>query len=137
MSAALCVLSFVASAQGEPATAVVGSVPASGTAIVKELAPGELKTMMGSNPVFIFDCNEPDTFSEAHVPGAMLTVYDEVTTDKLPPDRNATLVFYCYSPQCPAGAMAAHTAITLGFAQVYCMPAGITGWQDAGLKTDP
>ena len=110
---------------------------AAGQPVAKELAPPQLAGMIGSPSVFVYDCNEVETYSEAHVPGAVLLVFDQVTLDKLPPDRNAKLVFYCYSPQCPAGAMAASTAMSLGFVDVYCMIEGITGWQEAGLPTEP
>ena len=93
--------------------------------------------MMAKNTVFVYDCNEPETFAEAHVPGAIPTVYDEVAAAKLPADHDAAVIFYCYSPECPAAATATRTAMKLGFTNVYCMIAGITGWQDAGLKTEP
>ena len=110
---------------------------ASPKAVVKEMAPEQLQKMLTSPAVTVYDCNEPDMHAEAHVPGAKPMVYDEVTADKLPHDLNATIVFYCYSPECPAAATAARTAMGLGFTDVYCMTAGIIGWQDAGLKTEP
>ncbi len=104
---------------------------------VKELAPAQLSAMLGTPDLYIFDCNEPDMFAEAHVPGAKLIVYDAVSVETLPADHGATLVFYCYSPECPAGTTAARTAISLGFMDVHSMTAGIIGWQDAGLPTQP
>ncbi len=126
---------FVSYAQQENSTAppaVEPIVPA-----VIDLSPAEVAAMLGQPNVFIYDCNEADMHAEARVPGAKLTVYDEVTAAILPADRSAMLVFYCYSPECPAGAMAAQTALTLGYANVFCMSAGIVGWQDAGLGTEP
>ena len=116
-----------------------GQTPASeqGSAAVKELAPARLAEMIKAPSIFVYDGNEEDMYAEAHVPGAKLMVYDQVTADKLPSDHGATLVFYCYSPECPAGASAAHTAVLLGFTDVHCMIAGITGWQDAGFPTEP
>ena len=108
-----------------------------GTGAVKELQPTQLFAMLGTGGVFVYDCNEPDMHAEAHVPGARPIVYDEVTVNKLPADPTAAIVFYCYSPECPAAATAARSAVKLGFHNVYCMTAGITGWQDAGLKTEP
>ena len=96
-----------------------------------------MATLLSTEAVIVYDCNESETYQEAHVPGALPIVYDEVTPDKLPADHGVPLVFYCYSPECPAGAMAAKTAAELGFTKVYCMTAGIVGWQDAGLDTDP
>jgi rhodanese-related sulfurtransferase len=104
---------------------------------VKVITPEQLSHMMDSAKVYVYDCNEPDMFAEAHVPGAVLTVYDDVSEKNLPTDRQAMIVFYCYSPECPAGSNAARTAMKLGHTHVYSMLAGITGWQDAKLKTEP
>lgn len=117
---------------GVPETRSVGQQSA-----VKEISPQQLAALQSNTTLFIFDCNEEDMYTEAHVPGAKLIVYDQITADKLPADMNATLVFYCYSPECPAGGTAARTALELGHTDVYCMSAGITGWQDAELKTEP
>lgn len=132
----LFLVPFFSFGQAE-ASSVPAPVEPALPASVKELTPAELATMLGQPGVFVYDCNEVDMHAEAHVPGAKLTVYDEVTAATLPADRSAKLVFYCYSPECPAGAMAAQTALSLGFAHVYCMTAGIVGWQDAGLGTEP
>ena len=113
------------------------TMPETQPTTIQELEPAQLSALMASASVTIYDCNEPDMHAEAHVPGAVPMVYDEVTADRLPPDRNAAIVFYCYSPECPAAAAAARTAIKLGFTNVYCMSAGIIGWQDAGLPTEP
>ncbi|MEZ4740513.1 MAG: rhodanese-like domain-containing protein [Flavobacteriales bacterium] len=96
-----------------------------------------MQQMRTTQEVFIYDCNEADTYAWSHVPGAVLTVYDALSKEQLPADPKAILVFYCYSPECPAGASAAKTAASLGYVNVYNMPAGIVGWEDAGLPTEP
>ena len=107
------------------------------TSGVRLIEPKPLAEMLSTSKVWVYDCNEPEVYAEAHVPQAIPTVYDALTNNHLPADRDAILVFYCYSPECPAASMAALTAEMLGFTHVYCMPAGITGWQDAGLRTEP
>lgn len=102
---------------------------------VKDITPVDLSKMLPE--VVVIDVNEPDNFEFAHVPGARLLAYDAITPDVLPPDHASKLVFYCWSPECPAASMAARTAIGLGYTDVKCMYAGITGWQDAGLPTEP
>lgn len=109
--------------QGNPSTAV------------KDITPQELSTRLGQ--VRVIDVNEDFTYAEAHVPGAELLAYDAITSEALPADKATTLVFYCWSPECPAAGMAAETAVGLGFTDVYNMRAGITGWQDAKLPTEP
>lgn len=105
------------------------------TAGVKVMTPQELSGLLGK--VVVIDVNEADNYAFAHVPGARLLAYDAITPEVLPADRSSKLVFYCWSPECPAAAIAARTAVSLGYTDVYCMYAGITGWQDAGLPTEP
>lgn len=102
---------------------------------MQDITPQALSTMQGK--VQVIDVNEPDSYAEAHVPGAVRMEYDSITAAMLPPDHAVPLVFYCWSTECPAAATAAGSAIRLGFTKVYCMHAGITGWQDAGLPTEP
>ncbi len=121
-----------------------GVVPKAGTGglqstaetdTVKDITPQALSTRLGT--VYVIDVNEEDSYADAHVPGAVLLVYDSITPAALPADRSAALVFYCWSAECPAAATAAETAVKLGYTDVATMKAGITGWQDAGLPTEP
>ncbi len=107
----------------------------SGVNTVKDISPQALSVLLPL--VHVIDVNEADNYAYAHVPGATLLAYDAITADVLPADKSASLVFYCWSPECPAAGMAAETAASLGFTNVSCMYAGITGWQDAGLATEP
>ena len=106
-----------------------------GTGSVPDIAPQALASLLPN--VHVIDVNEADNYAFAHVPGAKLLAYDALTTEVLPADKSATLVFYCWSPECPAAGMAAETAMKMGYTDVRCMRAGITGWQDAGLPTEP
>lgn len=122
---------FCCSSFGQ-AEVTAGSQP-----LVKEIAPIELRDMLGRSTLHVIDVNEEDNYNEAHVPGAKRMDYDAITAASLTSDKKDALVFYCWSPECPAAEAAAETAAGLGFAEVYCMHAGITGWQDAGLPTEP
>ena len=133
----LTLATLVSSAQSTSPDTLTTAPSQTAEVVVKELSPTQLSAMLETDTLFIYDCNEPDMFAEAHVPGAKLIVYDEVTAESLPADRTATLVFYCYSQECPAGTTAARTAMSFGYTDVYSMIAGITGWQDAGLPTEP
>ncbi len=102
---------------------------------VKDITPQELAARLGI--VQVIDVNEADNCAYAHVPGAQLMAYDAITVEVLPKDKSGALVFYCWSPECPAAETAAQSAFKLGYTDVACMKAGITGWQDAGLPTEP
>lgn len=107
------------------------------TSTIPDMTPQVLATQMKRPGVHVYDCNEADLYAEMHVPGAVLIVYDQITADQLPADHSAMLVFYCYSPECPASQTAAQSAQALGYTNVHYMLAGIIGWQDAGMRTEP
>ncbi|HMZ49973.1 MAG TPA: rhodanese-like domain-containing protein, partial [Flavobacteriales bacterium] len=106
-----------------------------GQAGVKDITPQELSAQIAH--AVVIDVNEADNYTFAHIPGAKLLAYDAIKPEDLPADKSIPLVFYCWSPECPAAGMAAESAVKLGYTDVRCMHAGITGWQDAGLPTEP
>jgi rhodanese-related sulfurtransferase len=119
------------------AATVVLAQSEAGTTPVQDLTPRELSAMLGRGHLCVIDVNEEDNYSAAHVPGAKRMDYDAITADALPADRSDTLVFYCWSAECPAASLAAQAASLLRYTDVHCMRAGITGWQDDGLPTEP
>lgn len=44
---------------------------------------------------FVFDDNPRDRYDRGHVPGARWVESGDVSAAVLPPDKEATLVFYC------------------------------------------
>jgi rhodanese-related sulfurtransferase len=54
----------------------------------------------------------------------------------LPADKGALVVAYCGGPTCGAYAAAAKAAKELGYTNVKHMSAGISGWMQAGEKTE-
>jgi rhodanese-related sulfurtransferase len=80
----------------------------------------------------VFDNNGPERYSAGHLPGATWLRFDSVEAGNLPPDKGATLVFYCANERCSACHVAARSALGLGYRNVFIMPAGIMGWEKAG-----
>jgi hypothetical protein len=60
-----------------------------------ELDAKKKEAESGKLALFIFDNNEKDRFVKGHIPGAKWVKFDEVEAKDLPPDKEATLVFYC------------------------------------------
>ena len=96
----------------------------------------EAKVTAGNKGIYVYDNNGEDRYKKGHVPGAKLVSPDAVTTDKLPTDKAALVVFYCGSESCSACHVAAKAAITLGYTNVAIMPEGIAGWEKKGKKTE-
>lgn len=89
------------------------------------------------DPVFVFDANSAERYDEGHVPGAVHMPPDAFDAGKLPPDRQAMLVFYCGGPRCRASHAVAEAARQLGYSNLWVMTAGIPGWEAAGMQTEP
>lgn len=97
----------------------------------------ELKKEIAAGKVTVIDVNGNASYQKGHVPGALN--FAEVGKDlasKLPSDKNALIVAYCGGPSCSAYTRAANAAKALGYTNVKHMSAGISGWLQAGEKTE-
>ena|SRR5688500_736293 len=97
----------------------------------------DLKQALEKKEVVVIDVNGTDTYKEGHIPSA---IDFEANADKLekvlPKDKNALIVAYCGGPQCMAYKAAAKKAVALGYTNVKHLPAGISGWKEAGEKVE-
>jgi rhodanese-related sulfurtransferase len=62
------------------------------------LSIGEAASAVGRPGVYFFDVNAPARYARGHLPGAKNLAPDKVGATDLPPDKEATLVFYCGGP---------------------------------------
>lgn len=102
---------------------------------VKSISPNELHARLGADRPAVFDLNAAHSWRAARVPGAISLGVD-FDPSALPPERDASLVFYCSNPLCSKAPRAARRAGRLGYTDVRVMAAGITGWLAAQLPTD-
>lgn len=102
---------------------------------LKTVSPRDLQARIGQ--ITVVDVNAHPSWLKARVPGALhLGVGAGFDVGGLPQDRAAPLVFYCSNPMCLKAPQAARRAAKLGYTDVRVMPAGITGWTDAGLPVE-
>jgi rhodanese-related sulfurtransferase len=121
---------------GAAAASAQGASDVANEAPLRTVTALELKQLVSKPGGFVFDCNGADLYREGHVPSAKMMAYDQVSAATLPADKNATLVFYCYNPQCTASVTVARAARKLGYANAVHFPGGITGWRAAGLPIE-
>ena len=57
-----------------------------------------LQQLLGKPGVHVYDVNTPERFQQGRLPGATHVTNDTVA-ERLPEDRNATLIFYCTNPK--------------------------------------
>jgi rhodanese-related sulfurtransferase len=102
-----------------------------------EITIPEFKTAMSAKQVVLLDANGTDKWSKGHIPGAVdFTAAQDKLASVLPKDKSALVVAYCGGPKCRAYEAAAKAAQKLGYTNVKHLTAGISGWQDAGEKTE-
>jgi rhodanese-related sulfurtransferase len=124
-----------AAAPATPAPTAATPTPAEPQKLAA-LTPEEVQKRLKEPNFFVFDNNSKERFDKGHVPGAKLLDPSTVTAAVLPADKAATLVFYCANTSCGACHEAAEAAVKLGYKNVYIMPAGIKGWEQANLPTE-
>lgn len=97
----------------------------------------ELKSAIKAKKVVLIDVNGAESWQKGHIPSAIEfgAVQDKLAT-VLPKDKKALVVAYCGGPKCKAYQAAATAAEKLGYKNVKHLSAGISGWKEAGEKTE-
>jgi rhodanese-related sulfurtransferase len=97
----------------------------------------DLKTAIEAKKVAVIDVNGTSSWEKGHIPTA---INFEASKDKLakvlPKDKDTLIVAYCGGPTCMAYQAAAKAAKELGYRNVKHLSAGISGWMQAGEKTE-
>ena len=65
---------------------------------IPELTVDEVEARLGQPDFFVFDNNGAGRWKRSHVPGAKNLNPHLFEASELPPDKAATLVFYCSGP---------------------------------------
>lgn len=104
---------------------------------LKTISPADLTTALREGGVVCFDLNSRDSWNRAHIPGALHLEPGSWSDSELPADRDIPLVFYCSNLFCRKAPNAARRAVELGYRNVRVMSAGISGWLERGLPTEP
>jgi rhodanese-related sulfurtransferase len=103
-----------------------------------DISTADVKAAADAKTAVIIDANSPASYKAGHVPGALS--WGEIKSDlaaKLPADKNAEIIAYCGNPGCGAYLQAAKAAKKLGYTNIKHMPAGIDGWNEAKMPTEP
>ena len=102
-----------------------------------DISVTEVKALAASKKAVIIDVNGSESYQGGHIPGALNfdTIKDNLAAT-LPKDKKALIIAYCGGPKCKAYQAAATAAEKLGYKNVKHMSAGISGWKQAGEKTE-
>ena len=103
---------------------------------LRTISPGALHRRIQERPVTVIDVNSRESWTEAHVPGAVNLDPAAYGDGDLPEDRESSLVFYCSNRMCRKAPTAARRARKMGYSDVTVMSAGISGWLATTLPTE-
>ena len=103
-----------------------------------DISPKDVLAAANTKTAVIIDANSPDSYQAGHVPGALsfAAIKDNLAAS-LPADKNTLVIAYCGGPKCGAYLKAAKAAKKLGYTNIKHMAAGISGWNEAKLPTEP
>ena len=102
-----------------------------------DISIADLKKAIEAKKVTIIDVNGVASYKKGHVPTAIeFTAAKAKFADALPKDKSALVVAYCGGPSCSAYKAAANEAEKLGYKNIKHLSAGISGWLQAGEKTE-
>jgi rhodanese-related sulfurtransferase len=102
-----------------------------------DITINDLKTAIEAKKVTVIDVNGTSSWEKGHIPGAIdFATSKEKLAKVLPKDKDALIVAYCGGPTCMAYQAAAKAAKELGYRNVKHLSAGISGWMQAGEKTE-
>ncbi len=102
-----------------------------------DISVSEVKALVKAKGATVIDVNGSASYAKRHVPGALdFDVIEKELAKSLPADKDSLIIAYCGGPKCNAYQAAAKAATQLGYKNVKHMSAGISGWVEAGLKTE-
>ena len=122
-------IAILATALVAAATSFAGEFP--------DISIAEVKSAIKEKKATIIDVNGTDSYAKKHVPTALdFDAVEKELAKHLPSDKDSLIIAYCGGPKCSAYQAAAKAAQKLGYKNVKHMSAGISGWVDAGEKTE-
>ena len=102
-----------------------------------DISVKEVKKAIAEKKITLIDVNGTGSWKDGHIPGAIdFTANKQKLAKLLPKEKDALIVAYCGGPECGAYAAAAKVAKQLGYKNVKHLSAGISGWKEAGEKTE-
>ncbi len=101
-----------------------------------DISINELKSAIEKGEVTVIDVNGSKSYAKGHIPTAVDFRATKDLASVLPKEKDALIVAYCGGPSCSAYKAAATKAEELGYTNVKHLSAGISGWLQAGEKTE-
>jgi rhodanese-related sulfurtransferase len=98
----------------------------------------DLKQAIDDGDAILVEALSAKDFAEGHLPGAVNVPADDAETvaAQVLPDKNAKIITYCGSAECPKSEILAQKLREQGYTNVSEYKEGKKGWVGAGLPLD-
>ncbi|HIC80586.1 MAG TPA: DUF2892 domain-containing protein [Kiloniellaceae bacterium] len=100
---------------------------------LKTIGATAAKSMLDKDQAVLIDIRESDEFAREHIPGAHHVPLSGFDAADFPGARDKIAIFHCASGS--RTAEAAPRILEAGFASVFQLEGGLTGWKAAGMTT--
>ena len=106
-----------------------------------DISVKKLQEMIKAKEVVVLDVNGSKSYERGHIPGAIDFKANKDNIEDLLAKasggkKDVTVVAYCGGPSCSAYKAGASAAEKAGYTNVKHLSAGISGWLQAGAKTE-
>jgi len=97
--------------------------------VLKIITAPEVKEKLGEKNVLLIHALTSIEYDIQHIPDSInIPLHEMENSDKLPQDKNITLIFYCMGGHCLYSKKASLKALELGYKNVYWFEGGIPDW---------
>jgi rhodanese-related sulfurtransferase len=107
--------------------------------MTRTISRDDLKARLDAGvPTTIVESLPQKYYDTGHLPGAIYLPHDQVrqlAAERLP-DKDATIVTYCWSTECQTSRFLAQALITAGYRNVFEYVEGKRDWQEAGFELE-
>lgn len=106
---------------------------------MKSISREALNERLANDGIALVEVLSPEYYRKFHLPGALNVPLDDQFDEHIQeavPNKDRTVVVYCYDSECQASPKAARRMEELGYRQVFDYEAGKVDWQEAGLPTE-
>ena len=106
---------------------------------METISRDETKELIKNNGITVVEVLDEQNYHEFHLPGAVNVPLDENFDERIQtmiPDKDSTVLLYCWDAECLASPKAAERMEDLGYTHVLGYEAGKVDWKEAGLPVE-
>lgn len=104
---------------------------------MQDISRQQVRRLMSRDDVYLIEVLPEEEYRSGHIPGALNVPMDrefDRRVQRSVTDKNAPVIVYCASSDCPLAPRAAEHLTQLGYSKVFDYRAGKADWREAGFE---